>query len=67
MLSTKPVASSSSGAIACAGMAAFQAQTTADNAAARTSVPQTVLPGPFSALAIPNRSMSALPITTGPM
>ena len=66
MLSTKPQASSISGVIACADIAAFHAQTAAASAAATASVPQTVFPGPSSALAMPNSSMSALPITTGP-
>jgi hypothetical protein len=67
MLSTKAQASSISGVIACAGTAAFQAQTAAASATPKTSVPQTQLRGPANAPAMLNSSMSPLPITTGPI
>src|SRR3954470_11028856 len=67
MLNKNPVANNINGVIACAGMAAFQPHTTAASTAAVASVPHTALRGPSSAAAKPNSSMSALPITIGPI
>src|ERR1700674_4788103 len=60
-----PANSRNQGLIAKAGSSAFQAQIASDTATTAARVFQTVLRGPASALTIPNKVITKLPITTG--